>query len=86
MTKKVKVNRDNSVTVTMNGRDNAKFWVAVDRETDEWVQKGYKLVNVQKGGNLFQDGVLTTLLNMIKTVIGMRAVHDPVVIMTFVRY
>lgn len=85
MTRKVKINKDNSVTVTMSGRDNAEFWVAVDREKNEWFNKGYRLVFVEKGGNTFQDGILTSLLNFIRQIIGRSVIHDPVVIMTFAK-
>ncbi len=85
MNKKEKYNKDETVTVTMSGRDSTKFWVAVESETSEWTHKGYKMVHMQKGGSTFQDGALTSLLNMVKTVIGMQAKHDPVVIMTFVK-
>lgn len=83
MKKKVKTNRDGSVTVTLNGRDNAAFWTAVEQEATTWENQGYVLTYIEKGGNYFKDGILTSLLNMIRPILGKDAVHDPVVKMTF---
>lgn len=85
MTRKVKHNKDNSVTVTLNGRDNAAFWTAVDREAVQWASEGYTLTYIEKGGNYFKDGILTSLLNMFRVMVGMREIHDPVVRLTFAK-
>lgn len=85
MTKKVKQNKDGSVTVILNGRDNAAFWTAADRELAEWVNKGYTLTYVEKGGNTFKDGILTSFTNLFRTLFGMSEKHDPVVKMTFAK-
>lgn len=85
MTKKVKHNRDNSVTVVLNGRNNAAFWIAVDKEAAQWTSQGYKLVYIEKGASYFKDGILTSLLNMFRTILGMREIHDPVVKLTFAK-
>lgn len=83
MSKKVKVSKDGAVTITMNGRDNEKFWSAVDVECAKWQNEGYVLTYIEKGGNFFKDGILTSLENMLRMLFGMREKHDPVVKMTF---
>lgn len=85
MTRKVKHNKDNSVTITLNGRNNAAFWTAVDREAAQWASEGYTLTYIEKGGNYFKDGILTSLLNMFRTLFGMQEKHDPVVKLTFAK-
>lgn len=85
MSRKEKVNKDGSITVTLNGRDNAKFWAAVDAEAAQWIGNGYDLVHIEKGGNLFKDSFITTLLNMFRTILGKEDIHDPIVKMTFAK-
>lgn len=83
MKRKAKTNRDGSVTITLNGRNNAAFWTAVEREAMEWENQGYVLTYIEKGGNYFKDGILTSLLNLIRPLLGKDAIHDPQVKMTF---
>ncbi len=83
MSKKVKYNKDKSVTVILNGRDKTSFWVEVDRETQQWIDKGYRLIDVVKGGNSFKDSILTSIINMFRMLLNMSEKHDPEVRLTF---
>lgn len=84
MSRKVKINKDNTITVTLCGRDNTKFWTEVNKETSKWSNDGYELIHAEKEeGNSFKDGVITTLINLFRTLFGWANKHDPIVKLTF---
>ena len=85
MDRKIKQNKDGSITVTVSGRDNAKFWTFAEQERAEWESKGYVLTYLEEGGNNFHDGILTSFVNIFRVMFGMQEKHDPVVKMTFAK-